>query len=416
MVNYVTGATYLDQVGASGTPSAGTYGIYGGGTTWPGRRVRDVSNKIWLLDAQNTALTTLLRNIRKKRVTDPKYEWFEDEFNEQTTTGTADDSTTTDTSIAVTHGSRGRPGDVWLNNDNDELVYIDDVSSNTWTLVRGVGGTTAADWDADDKLFYIGNAQPTGSTARQPLTTVTVPQYNYCQIFKEDFEIAKTADATKLYGGPQRQYLRQKHGIQHTRDIERAFWFGGRGQVTSTQASTHMGTSGVGGGLVYLTGGVFEKITTNTNTDTSGLTNMEFELILEQYMRYGPSTKFLFASPRACTVIDKWGRDVIQTVPSDSTFGIAIKRYQSSHGNINIIQNKLFYDFANTSSDTRDYSHAAALLDLEMLTYVYMRDTQLAMGIQENDRDSVEDQYLTECGLMMKQQRHHGEIFGFTYT
>jgi hypothetical protein len=401
---HLQSSLYADQTGA----------ILGGGTDFPGRRVRDVSNKIWLLDAQNTALTTLLRNIRKKHVTDPRFEWYEDAFVTQSTTCTADDSTLLDTSVAVTTGELGRAGDVWLNNNTAEMIYLSEVNSDVWTVVRAVGGSTAADWDAADVLLYIGNGMATGSIARASLTTQTSNKYNFTQIFKESFEISKTADTTKLWGGPHRQYLRQKHGISHTRDIEKAFWLGLKDDINVTNdAAAAAYFTASGGGVAYLTEGVFSRLTTNSATNSSNeLTNAEFEVILEQFYRYGSDTKFLFLAPRGCTVIDAWARGNIQTVPSTSTYGIKIVRYESSHGNVNIIKNKLFYDWANTSG-TPNYGKAAALLDLELLTYCYKRDTKLEMGIQENDRDSVEDQYLTECGLMLKNEECHGEIFDF---
>ena len=396
----------------AGSAAANTTAILGGGTDWPGRRVRDVSNKIWLLDAQNTALTTLLRNIRKKHVTDPKFEWYEDAFVNQYATASVEDATLTDQTITVNDGTLFRAGDVWLNNDTAELLFVDSVAANIVTFVRGVSGTTAAAINTADLLFYIGNAMPEGSLARAPLTTQTTEKYGYTQLFKEDFEISKTADTTKLWGGPQRQYLRQKHGIQHTRDIEKAFWLGKVGQVLPTSATNLLASHK--GGLSYLTDGVFAKVTTNIADDSSGYTNAEFETDLESYMRYGPSTKFLFCSPSACSTIDKWGRDAIQTIPSDTTFGIVIKRYQSSHGNINIIYNKLFQDWTNTNAaSSYDIGTAAVMLDLEQLTYCYKRDTRLEMGIQENDKDSVEDQYLTEAGLCLKQEKHHAVFYNF---
>ena len=42
------------------------------------KRVRDVNPKIDLLDVNNNALLTLIKRLRKKAATDPKFEWFED--------------------------------------------------------------------------------------------------------------------------------------------------------------------------------------------------------------------------------------------------------------------------------------------------------------------------------------------------
>jgi len=387
-----------------------TAGILGADTGWPGRRVRDVADKIWLLDPQNAALTTLLRNLRKKYAKDVKFEWHEDVFPAQKTISTTNDASSADPEIDVTtaEGKFGRIADLWMNSNTGEVVYIISIATDAWTVVRGVGGSTPADIATGDIFFYIGNAQQTGDTARAKLTTQTVGVYNYCQIFKEGWEITNTAATTDLYGGPDRVYLRGKHGDLHNRDIERAFWFGVRDDLDSGDASNVTTMS-------YTTRGVFNWIATNEETNTSELTEDEFNQYLESAFRYGNKRKFMFCSPRACTTIDGWGRDAVRVVPSDTTFGIAISRYKSSHGELNLVRNELFYDFADTNGII-DYSKCSVILDLEDLWFRYKRNTKLAMGIQENDRDSVEDEYLTECGLQMVNEKHHTEIYDWSQS
>jgi hypothetical protein len=377
------------------------------------RQVRDVSDVISLLDPNNAPLTTLLRKLRKKKSTDVKFEWFEDEFPTQNTTCTEDDASSGDTAIGVTDGTLFREGDVWLNADNRELIYIDNASTaNQISCVRGVGGTAPADWGTNDELFYVGNGAETGEVARKPLTTITVTQYNYCQIFKEAFEITNTMNATNLYGGPDRQYLRRKHGDLHQRDIERAFWWGGRDRLVTTDSSRITRAA-------YLTGGVFRKISTNDHVNvSSALTEDEFDGYLRGDFRYGNAVKFMFCSPLAMSVISSWGRDKIRLVPRDKTYGIHISRFISPHGELNLINNKLFYDFTLASQETaiEDYGTCSVILDLESMMYRYLRDTRLEMNIQENDRDSTEDQFLTECGLHMEQEKHHASIFGWALS
>ncbi len=42
-----------------------------------------------------------------------------------------------------------------------------------------------------------------------------------------------------------------------------------------------------------------------------------------------------------------------------------------------------------------------------------MRDTRLKMNIQENDKDAVEDEYQTDCGLELHNEKHHAQILSW---
>jgi hypothetical protein len=53
--------------------------------------------------------------------------------------------------------------------------------------------------------------------------------------------------------------------------------------------------------------------------------------------------------------------------------------------------------------------------------YVYLgggpggdRDTHKNENIQENDRDGRKDEFLTECGFKLGQEKKHGKLIGVT--
>jgi hypothetical protein len=380
------------------------------------RRVRDVSNEIALLDANNTALVALLRKLRKKKCSDVKFEWFEDTF--PVTTVTAKSFSTADTSLDFSTDIKYvRVGDLWMNGDSGEIFYILEIASNSATVTRGVGSTTAVDVESSDMLYYIGNAQQTGDTARTPLTTQTSNVYNYAQLFKEAFEVDNTANATKLYGGPELQYLRYKHAQVHNRDLERAFWFGVRDDVIQTSKDSR---------IAYMTRGLVADgtngfITTNQSTSNSSgeYTEDEFDIDLQTAFRYGNGVKFMFCSPMALSVVSSWGRDVLRTVPRENTLGVNIVRYVSPHGELNLINEKLWQDYSAAGTvwqAGQDYSKMAVILDMENIWMRTLRDTVLEMNIQENDRDTQEDQYLTETGLEVHNEETCMAIFGFDLT
>ena len=144
----------------------------------------------------------------------------------------------------------------------------------------------------------------------------------------------------------------------------------------------------------YMTRGAFRWMDSSwVHTNASDLTEDEFCTYLETDFRYGNGVKFMFCSPRALSVISGWGRDKLQVVPRDT--------------------NKLFQDVVDTDADV-DPSTCSVILDIEQLKYRYLRDTTLEMNIEENDRDSKENQYMTECGLQMEQPKHHAVIYGWS--
>jgi hypothetical protein len=55
------------------------------------------------------------------------------------------------------------------------------------------------------------------------------------------------------------------------------------------------------------------------------------------------------------------------------------------------------------------YGNYAVGLDMEALTYRYLsnRDTKLLTNRQDPGEDSQVDEYLTECGLQMEQEKRH---------
>ena len=391
-------------------------GITAGDGIRGGRRVRDVADKIALLDADNTPMISLLMQLNKHSCTDVKFEWQEDIFPALTDTIEVTSSTLatlTPTTIALY-----RPDDVWLNGDSGEVILVTAVGDTTMTVVRGIGDDPSTDAQAiaaTDNWFFVGAAAETGSQARNFKTTQISQPYNYCQLFKEGFEVSGTLNATKLYGGADINYLRYKHAQIHQRDKERMCWFGVRDRNLVSSGRYRHTSRGL------ITDGTAGWITTNeSETNSSGeYTEDEFDVDLQTAFRYGSSTKFMFCSPMALSVVSSWGRDKLQTVPRANTMGVNITRYVSPHGELNLVNEKMFQDFSTAGTvwgEGLDYSKMAVILDMKNIYLRTLRDTILEMGIQENDRDSIQDQYMTECGLQVVNEEQCMAIYGFDLT
>lgn len=282
-------------------------------------------------------------------------------------------------------------GDVIINQRTGERMEVATVASATTITIgsggRSVGATAAAAGADGDGLYIIGNANEEGATTRNVNSTRSATESNYTQIFKTTFAVTGTEDALNLYGGKDLSYQRTKKGIEHARDIERAFIFGEKGATTGTN-----------GHPKRYTGGVLEFIESGSAyvQDQGGvITAPDLEIFLREGFTYGSNSKVLMASGNIISAINEMARGQITMRPRETSYGMNISQWESAHGMINIVKHPFLVN---------DWSGYAFLLDLDAFRYRYVpgRDTSLNMGIQANGTDGVVDEFLTEAGLERK--------------
>lgn len=374
-------------------------GVRGTGNITQAKRIIDMSNKISVLEPDSAPLVQLTKKMEKKVAINPKYSWLEEESMVKVdainySTG----YTSGATSLVVDNGTYFRAGDVIKFPATGEQALVTAVSSNTLTVSRGWGSTSAGSAADDAVVVIIGNANEEGATKRTFKTGQETEKYNYLQILRTPFGVTDSNKNSEMYGSKDLAHVRMMQMIEHQKEMERAFWWGEPKEDTS---GTHPKRA---------TGGVDYWIATNVTADGNGtLTEAEFETWLRTGFRYGSSTKFLFAAPILVSAISTWARARLQMVPRDKTYGIAVTQYISPHGTVNIINQKIF-------SEVTTYAGYGFLLDLEGLKYRYLanRDTRLKTNIQANDADGEEDEYISEVGVHFEQEKKSSVITGIT--
>lgn len=360
------------------------------------RRVVDMSKSIALLQPSKAPLITLTKRLATETTYNPIFHWLEDDLVARwDAINNAAGYDNVATSIVVDTGDLFNVGDIVKVPRTEEIMRVTAVSTNTLTVVRGYGTTAAAALVDNDPLVIIGNAFKEGSLSASPKTGLTSTVFNYTQIFKTAVQVSKTQEASKLYGGSDRAYQRKKKGIEHAVDIERAAWFGEKSEHVSGEE------------IIRTTGGVlgFISATCETYDASNSLTEDNFEKeFLEDLFKYGSDKKTMFCSSRVISVINSWGRDKLQTVVGEDTYGLAIMKYVSAHGELLLVKHPLF--------EGAVYGKMGVALDLENVKYRPLegRDTKLETNIQPNDADYYLDQYLTEAGFMIKLPKTHGII------
>lgn len=372
------------------------------------RRIPDVDDRIYILEPNESPLTAFLTQVgkigdgggkfrgtalQKRGVHNPEFTEYEDQYSGVwAQINNATGYLATDTALVVDNPGAA----IFTKYDLVKVVRTGEIirvtsanySTNTLTVTRGAGATAAAAILDNDWLLVIGPAFEEGSKSGDSNTTKLVKVTNYTQIFKTKFGVTLTQDASKLYPtdvAKDLKYLRAKHGIEHAKKIERAYWFGEKKEVV-----------GPGNKPLRLTGGILEAINSAGNVQdeaSSGLTESEFRNFLRDYaFKFGSSEKYLFCGNTVLGYLESFSANNIRTVPGEKTYGVEVRKYISSFGTLNIVRHPMF---------DNQYAGIGVVIDLGTVKHCPLanRDTMLETSIQENDADEQVDQYKSEVGL-----------------
>jgi len=370
------------------------------------RRKFDVSDKLWYLDADIAVLAFFARKLSKKGVIDPEFRWFEKSSPARyTAVNYSTGYTSGATEVLVDDGTIFKAGMVIQDVTTGEQMRVTGVSTNTLTVSRGWGTTSATTISNDEVIVILGNANAEGATLPTAITSQVTKVVNYTQIFREVVDVTNTEKATEVYAGASDiSELRREHLQLHLKDIERAFLFGEPKEDTST-----VGTSGP----VRATGGAKYFISTN-KTDAGGtLTEAEFETWIRSVFAKGGEKRMGLLSPLVASAVNSWASGKLVMYPKDKTYGIAITQYLSIHGVLDFVIERMFSE--NTTWN--GYSFA---FDMANVGYRYLngngenRDTKLLKDRQAAGADKTSEEYLTEAGLFFADEARHGFLYGVT--
>src|SRR3990172_2505187 len=387
--------------GSSAPVPVSTVQTLGYGTT-TSVLVREVGSKIFLLDPSKNPFTLLTSLAGSQPATNPRFEWYEK--------GLRPKATQINNGGGYTDGEAGA-----MTVDNGLVFQINDIvyvprtgevarvsasaaTTVTWTS-RGLGTSTAAAFLDNDDLFVIGSANVEGGDVGVPDEWQETQKYGLTQIFRRPFGVSRTRQGSEAYFGKPREQIRGEKAVEHAIDIERAFMFGVKSETTS-------------GNSVFRTTDGFFAIATSNVTDFLGATLSEpdVETVMEDVFLHTASgdSRTLFASASVVTAFAQLGVDKLQLVPSDKTYGLAVRQYMTSHGTFNIVKNRLLEDGAG-GTGTGDW---AMIVDPKMLKLRPFSNgaTRLLLDRQGPGVDGWVDEYLTECGLQLTNPEVHGVL------
>lgn len=342
------------------------------------------------LEPNAAPFLVLLNKLKKKKATNPKIEWLEDEQLPRVTTLSASAASNA-TTLAVT-ADYFRAGDVVRVTAGGWAFLVTATAANSLSGVK-VGGTAQASAASNAELYIVSSANAEGASLREIKYTQLVNASNYAQILRTPFGVTGTEDATEHYGGDERARLRNKKGQEHARSIEATLFFGARALTATNQR---------------MCGGLVEFISTNVTNDSGGTTEAEWQTFLKTGFRYGSEEKWAFCSPGAIAALEGYARSNIRTASSTDhadTYGIKMSQYVSGQGIVNLVSHRDW-------NDSSTYGGYIFLVDMDAVTYRPLRDTKLKMDVQAPDYDGFKDEYLTEFSLQVEHERKMALLTG----
>lgn len=183
----------------------------------------DVADIVSIVSPFETPLLDHLGDA-KRSAQSTIHEWIEDTLlpnTDQINQTTFTPGPTTATSIIVDNGVRFQVGDLVRPGASSEVMLVAAVVTNTLTVVRGYGATTATALANDMVLTILGNAAIEGADANAARFTSRARKRNYTQILTATVEVSGSMQAARALGiADEMDFQKQERTRELLRDLE----------------------------------------------------------------------------------------------------------------------------------------------------------------------------------------------------
>lgn len=284
---------------------------------------------------------------------------------------------------------------------NPEFLEVVTVASDTsFTVRRGIAGSSAGSIADDQYLMLVGSAYAEGGTAPRAVSRNPLKFNNYIQIFKNTYEISGTANATRARTGEAWSNDKKRKMFDHARDVEMAFIFGRKSENTASAEN---------GKPIRYMGGLMQIIPTTRKTVFTG--DVEFEPGPNNFLD-AVYKVFDFESPAGDTRAAFCGNsalNALQKAAAGSTnvrinYDKTVSLYGTDFREFVMPQGRLLmrtHPLLNIQGGI--YSKSMLILDFASIKYVYQkgRDTRRFDDVQHKDEDVRRGYVQTDCSLML---------------
>ena len=378
--------------------------------TGEGIQVREIGDRIALLDRDVTPLLVMSINAKRKKPSkSPRIEQIEDDvrglWDYHASNATI---SSVATGILVSDGTLFAAGDlVAVQKANsssaaEEIVRVTAISSNTLTVTRNIGGAGADSINVNQALRIIGSAFAEGADLGSVRSTTKTTITSYTQIFREPIKITGTMQATEVYGEPDEEYQIAKAQIELKKSIEAAGLWGRASESLAAPAS------------VRTTMGFKSRVSTNVNDMATTATLTKWNTVSETAFRYSQHRKLLIAAPAVHSGINYFAQNALQTQVESTVFGVNIKRLVLPHGELLLAPNWLME--AGVAAQA-GYNDEFYIIDLEAVTLYYLngngvnRDVALYRDVVKAGADATTHEVRGELAWIFVNEKKHSRGF-----
>ena len=237
---------------------------------------------------------------------------------------------------------------------------------------------------------------------------------NCTQIFREPYEITRTARVSEQYGGPELARLQARKLAQIKVNVEYAMLFNGALSLDATSSNPTRAFQGFGVGN---NNGVIQTNNGNANAsfqlaDSNGTQN-QFDAILEAMftdMVDGSMHKTVYASNKWLTKMVKMVRDTSNSgaqlnaqMGTESKAGLRVMEYIGPVGSVDFIPHPLLKGAYEDFAVAVDHAN----FDIRVLSE---SGFQLRRDIVKDGSDGQVDEWLVELGPEIRQEQTHAVL------
>lgn len=413
---------YGMAAGLQGSTTVSFAGLRGTTDYGADERPKSFRESILFYDPNGSApLTALMSQMGSEAVTDPEFAWWEELNQQRRVVLTAAITTTGQTTLTVAAGSVAGStgayslvaGDVLMIEDTkgrvgqaaQEFMLVQSVASDTSLVVaRGVAGTTAqASVLVGASLLRVGNAFAEGSLSAAAVSQNPTKFYNYVQIFKTDYMITETDLKTKHRTGDPLSNDKKRKMFSHANAMEFAYLFGRRHETT-----------GSNGKPLRMTGGLLSFLSSNRVTfgdGTGGTVSWTEDNLLDSLAPCFDvsvpgvgNERIVFCGNGALMEINKLvknsTRSQINHEGTVKLYGMELTKVVLPQGTIYMRTHPMF-----NQNPAMTYSMVG--IAPKGLRDRVLRATKFKDGIQPNDADYRQGEWITESGLEVNHEKLH---------
>jgi Family of unknown function (DUF5309) len=392
---------------------AAVAGLRGTGDFSANERPKNFREMILFLNPNGSApLFALTSKVRKRTVSDPEYNWW-DEPNDlvRLRVNGAIGSTITDvivnsvdpTATTLDAGwgvaSHLKPGDMLLVEPltdsatfNQEVIQVQNVISDTeFTATRGAMGTSAATIPDQSFLLLIASAYAEGTAAPRAVSRNPIMFTNKTQIFKDTYELTGTTEMTFFRTGDPWSNDKKRKMFDHSRAIEWSMLFGRVSEVTGSNGKPMRTMNGIRAQL---------PSTRQTVFTTSVTWNQLLDTLFPVFNFDTPAgdERIAFVGNGALNALNKI---ISADANSQIFYGGPVEVYGMNFREMVLPQGRILLRSHPLLNRHPLYTNSMWVLDFASITYVTLkgRDTRTKDDVQLKDEDLRRGFIQTECSL-----------------